>query len=155
MRKLVKLLTLSPRRWVRLATAYRLLAKAHMSTRRTSDTTRLPVETDGGTSASPPLTIHQWEEIAEAVWSIEVAHRHPFKWARCLQVSLALVWWLESKGIETRLKIGVRKDGAELKAHAWVEYGGRVLNDRQRTPLVFVPLAPASESIGGRMEGLE
>jgi hypothetical protein len=38
---------------------------------------------------------------------------------------------LERRGFNTQLKIGVRKSGGDLEAHAWVEYFGKVLNDSQ------------------------
>lgn len=96
------------------------------------------------------LTREQRKAVAEAVWSIGVASRYPFTWARCLQRSLALLWWLGSRGVGAELQIGVRKDGRELQAHAWVEYQGMVLNDHQHIPTVFSPLAPAARRSAAR-----
>lgn len=61
--------------------------------------------------------------------------------AQCLHRSLVLHQWLHSQGFPSELRIGVRKDGSELLAHAWVELAGYVVNDsptalRQFTPLV-------------------
>jgi hypothetical protein len=35
---------------------------------------------------------------------------------------------LDQQGVRTRLRIGVRKEGGELDAHAWVEHEGAILN---------------------------
>jgi hypothetical protein len=47
----------------------------------------------------------------------------------------------------TELRIGVRKSAGALEAHAWVEYQGLVLNDRddvcQRFAAFARPLVPA------------
>ncbi len=50
------------------------------------------------------------------------ALRGPFR-PTCLERSLVLWWLLQRDGIQSDLRIGVRKDEGELKAHAWVEYG--------------------------------
>ena len=62
---------------------------------------------------------------------INLAARYPFRWALCLQRSLALCLWLERRGVVCQLRIGVRKRAGVLEAHAWVEYHGCVLNDSQ------------------------
>ena len=49
--------------------------------------------------------------------------------ANCLQQSLVLWWLLRRQGIETDIRIGVRKETSPFEAHAWVEYLGLVLND--------------------------
>lgn len=49
--------------------------------------------------------------------------------ANCLQRSFVLWWLLRRRGIDTQLRIGVRKRGARFEAHAWLEYDGIVLND--------------------------
>ena len=54
----------------------------------------------------------------------------PLPYATCLPQSLALWWLLRHRGIHGELRLGVRKEGEELKAHAWVEVAGVALNDR-------------------------
>lgn len=54
----------------------------------------------------------------------------PLPYATCLPQSLSLWWLLRRRGVESQLRLGVRKEGGELKAHAWVEFGGVALNDR-------------------------
>lgn len=113
-------------------------------------------------SLQPPLTKGRLEDMAEgsgankllteekrrtmarrARWLNAVA-RYPRPWARCLQRSLALCLWLERQGFNPELKIGVRKEGAALEAHAWVEYCGEVINDSPDVSQIFAPMAGSS-----------
>jgi hypothetical protein len=57
----------------------------------------------------------------------------------CLHRSLTLWWLLRRQGIDGELRIGVRKAGSNLEAHAWVEYQGVVLNDQADVEHVFSP----------------
>jgi Transglutaminase-like superfamily len=50
----------------------------------------------------------------------------------CLQQSLTLWWLLARQGIASDLRVGIRKDGEKLEAHAWVECGEVALNDPER-----------------------
>jgi hypothetical protein len=56
------------------------------------------------------------------------ARRGPYS-ATCLPRSLTLWWLLRRRGIDSYLRIGVRKEADRLEAHAWVELRGLVLND--------------------------
>lgn len=62
----------------------------------------------------------------------------------CLHRSLALWWLLGRRGIDSRLQVGVRRQGGRFEAHAWVEYGGLVVNDAGGgpgyAPLAWMPL---------------
>jgi hypothetical protein len=61
---------------------------------------------------------------------VDAAARHgPYR-ASCLPRSLTLWCLLRRRGIDGDLRIGVRKVAGQFQAHAWVEYGGAVLNDR-------------------------
>lgn len=48
---------------------------------------------------------------------------------RCLRQSLILFGMLRRRSIPAELRIGVRRVGDHLNAHAWVEYDGQVLLD--------------------------
>ena len=148
MPRLARLLTLPPRRWWGLVWAYWLLLKAHSRTKRGADINRLPVGTRPKAGRARGLTRVQNRIVSDAVWCVETASRYPIPWARCLQRSLALFWWLKSRGIGAELHIGVRKEGDQLTAHAWLEYQGIVLNDRQDVAAAFTPLAPMLEMQG-------
>jgi hypothetical protein len=83
---------------------------------------------------------------------IDVASRYHAVHARCLHRSLALHQWLQKEGLPSRLRIGVRKEQDDLKAHAWVELGDAVVNDSAIRVADFTPLAPA---LSGRLPWLE
>ena len=57
------------------------------------------------------------------------ASRIPF-WISCLVRSTTLWWFLRWQGIPSEIRIGVNQNDGEFHAHAWVETGGIVLNDR-------------------------
>lgn len=45
----------------------------------------------------------------------------------CLRQALAVQWWLRRRGLDPQLRIGARKVGDSLDAHAWVELDGTPL----------------------------
>jgi hypothetical protein len=51
--------------------------------------------------------------------------RHP----TCLEEALTLCWLLARRGIASELRVGVRKSGERMEAHAWVECHGGALNE--------------------------
>ncbi len=50
--------------------------------------------------------------------------------ATCLRRSAVLWWLLRREGLDAQVVLGARKEGGRFEAHAWVEAGGAVLNDR-------------------------
>ena len=72
------------------------------------------------------------EQLAKARTAarmIEAASRNGIARGNCLSKSVALWWLLKRKDISAELRIGARKAGRELEAHAWVELDGQILND--------------------------
>lgn len=62
--------------------------------------------------------------------------------ASCLRESLVLYAMLRRRGAEADLRIGVRREGTALEAHAWVEHPGA---ESQATAFdALVPAAAAS-----------
>ncbi|MBM2813159.1 MAG: hypothetical protein HW416_3918 [Chloroflexi bacterium] len=61
--------------------------------------------------------------------------------ATCLPRAMTLWWLLRRYGVETDLRIGVRKQGPAFQAHAWVEYGAVPLNDATNVTDRFAPFA--------------
>ena len=60
---------------------------------------------------------------------IQIAGNHlPFP-STCLTRSLLLVWLLRRRGVDTELRIGVRRIEGGIDSHAWVEHEGRPIND--------------------------
>lgn len=51
-------------------------------------------------------------------------------WGNCLKRSLVLWLLIRFQGVETTLRIGVRREQQVFLAHAWIEYQNLVLNDR-------------------------
>jgi hypothetical protein len=70
------------------------------------------------------------------------AHYGPYR-ATCLRQSLSLWWLLLRRGIPAEIRIGVRKEGQELHAHAWVEHAGRALSDDRGTTAAYAALSCA------------
>ncbi len=89
------------------------------------------------------LTQTEHHTVARAARWTNTAARYPFPWARCLQRSLALCLWLEREGVQPALRIGVRKDGKGISAHAWVEYKGHIVNDSDSVDESFSVLGTA------------
>lgn len=125
-----RLARLTPSEWLALFTAYLFLIRAGwflFVRKRNPDLWIMNVSVTQGSNSLP-----MGAEIAGLVrrtrW-INTAASHPLPWAKCLQRSVALCLWLERLGFCGELKIGVRKDGEILRAHAWVELNGLVLND--------------------------
>ena len=83
--------------------------------------------------------------LARAVWRAKGIL--PFH-STCLQTALATQMLLESRGVESVVRIGVRAIDAD--AHAWVEVGDFILDD-QRIASRFVAL----EAAGARVTGGE
>lgn len=77
-----------------------------------------------GSSAPDPMVVAK-----QAARMVDVAARYGLSRATCLPQALTLGWLLRGRGMESQLRIGVRKEAEILKAHAWVEWQGRVLND--------------------------
>lgn len=80
---------------------------------------------------------------------LDVASRHHFVRARCLHRSIALHYWLRRKALPSELHVGVRKEGDQLQAHAWVESDGYLVNDRAVSVAPFAVLSsPISTETG-------
>jgi hypothetical protein len=71
---------------------------------------------------------------------VDVAARHHILPVRCLQRSLALQALLSRQGLDTELKIGVRKLHGSLHAHAWLEWSGVPVAENGDVTHRFSPL---------------
>ena len=91
------------------------------------------------------LSYHLISETSEAKFSqitkttriVQIAVRHSPYWTNCLRKSLVLWFLLRRQGIDSELRIGVRREQDKFEAHAWIEYEGRVLNDNQNVRQQF------------------
>lgn len=73
--------------------------------------------------------------------------RYALRRETCLPESTALWWMLRRRGLPAELRLGVRTTLGHFEAHAWVEHGGRVLNDVPDIARIYAPydLTPAFE----------
>ena len=62
--------------------------------------------------------------------------------ASCMVRSLTLQGLLKRHGLQGQLRLGVRKAGSQLEAHAWVEHQGRPLMEPADVSRAFVPFDP-------------
>jgi len=69
------------------------------------------------------------KQITLTAHMVNAADRHGLLHPSCLVKSLTLWWLLGRQGISSQLRVGIRKDGGNLKAHAWVEREGIALNE--------------------------
>ncbi len=77
----------------------------------------------------PPAALPIAVQVAEMV---ELAARLSRWQPTCLDRSLMLWWLLQRRGVTTSVRIGARPGppGKAPSFHSWVEFSGRVLNDR-------------------------
>ena len=69
------------------------------------------------------------ERAALTAHLVNSADRHGLSHTTCLAKSLTLWWLLGRQGIESHLRIGIRKEDEKFEAHAWVERDGVALNE--------------------------
>lgn len=127
-----KLARLSPREWVELLQAQLALIAAQVlvSTRPTGRLVSSEATAEGAEAAQPQGRVDpRAERLALAV--SRAADYGIFR-PLCLVRAVAINRMLERRGIKgSRIRIGVRVRGGRFLAHAWVEYGGRVVGDSE------------------------
>jgi hypothetical protein len=101
---------------------------------------RRSVRSGGGGESS----IYLW------VRAVDVAARHHLYPMHCVPRALALRSLLAEEGIVTEVRIGVRKEGERLAAHAWVEYLGTPIGEPPAVGERFAPLTRADGGEGAR-----
>lgn len=79
---------------------------------------------------------------SKIVWLVSVACRF-VPGARCLTRSMVSQLILARRGVATTLRIGVRKVGGDLDAHAWLELDGRPLFENPDHLGDFAPFDPS------------
>lgn len=127
-RSLDALRRLKPSEWSALLTALIALPVVSLGVRGLGyrRVRRLLAALTARTPEPPPDAGPQAERLAVLVRS--AARRGPHR-AKCLAESLVLWGLLRRRGIESEIRIGVKKERREFAAHAWVEHEGRPLND--------------------------
>lgn len=69
------------------------------------------------------------KQIGLTAHMVNAADRHGLVHPSCLVKSLTLWCLLGRQGIPSELRVGVRKEGGQFEAHAWVEREGTALNE--------------------------
>jgi hypothetical protein len=87
--------------------------------------TRLPLSAASDNSVSDSAV----RKARAAARMVKAAIGHGLYRATCLPESLVLWSLLSRRGLPVELHIGTRMDCKQLKAHAWVEIQGTVIND--------------------------
>src|SRR5712692_6230769 len=77
-------------------------------------------------------------EVERICSAIDMACIWYWKEALCLQRSAATACLLKKYSVPAQLVIGAQQ--MPFKAHAWVEVGGRVVNDKPYTPEMYAVL---------------
>lgn len=80
------------------------------------------------------------DDVARMARLVRAAARHGVVDRNCLTESLAIWWLLRRRGLESDIRIGVRKDDGNLDAHAWVEWAGTALDEHRDISHTFPPL---------------
>jgi len=91
---------------------------------------------EAGSVDRSDASIEQARQVARMV---QAASRHGLCRANCLEQSLVLWWLLLRRGVSAGLRIGVRKAEGCMRAHAWVELSGVVLNDAEDVLRRYAP----------------
>jgi hypothetical protein len=86
------------------------------------------------------------QKVQQTIWQIqplvEIAARHHLYPMTCLRQALTLQDMLARRGIPTQLCLGARKENGTLLAHAWLEFEGQPLVERQNNKAFFTPFIP-------------
>jgi hypothetical protein len=92
------------------------------------------------------IVIHDAAKTAKNTYLLTRTASHlPMFRFRCLVRSLVLWHLLLCQGMDAKLQFGVRKNGKNIKAHAWVEYDGVALGESTDLYSTFAPLLDPSE----------
>lgn len=84
-----------------------------------------------------PTTDPVVEDAQQLAQLASIAGRHGLYANTCLRQALAVQWWLRRRGLPARLRIGARRTGDGLDAHAWVELAGVPLAQGNELPPAF------------------
>jgi hypothetical protein len=100
----------------------------------------------GSSAPGTPSANELARALRYARW-INAASRRHYVRGQCLHRSLVLHCWLQREGLPSHLRIGVRKAGNDLQAHAWVELGRQAVSDPANFVTPFTPLTDQSGSL--------
>lgn len=78
-------------------------------------------------------------DVARCIWAAGAASRHHLWPMYCLSHALCLRSLLARRGIEGVLRIGVAREEDWLRAHAWIEWEGKPLGEKEESVAPFGP----------------
>ncbi|MBY0227544.1 MAG: lasso peptide biosynthesis B2 protein [Hyphomicrobium sp.] len=106
-----------------IATLHLARAAVHLRTRAVSEVCALASPRLG----KPGIPTQKPASATRIGWAIGAAAKVvPWK-ANCLAQAVAASHLLQRSGCESEIRIGVRRDGQELLAHAWVVCDGEIV----------------------------
>jgi Transglutaminase-like superfamily len=79
------------------------------------------------------------ELVRKTCRMVRAAEHYGLTRSTCLEESLALWYLLGRQNINSRIRIGVRRQAGEFEAHAWVEYEGEALNQPEELHRHYAP----------------
>ncbi|MBI4454474.1 MAG: lasso peptide biosynthesis B2 protein [Acidobacteria bacterium] len=132
-------LSLSERRW--LIESFLLLPLTALTLRffglkcwqqilSSVETPQRGVSTVGRRSVETPRRgVSTTQRVQATVRMVKAAARHGLYRPTCLEQSCVLWWLLRRQGIQSDLRIGIRRETDRVAAHAWVEHQGIAIND--------------------------
>ena len=131
---------MTPREIADVAIAARALHRAHRQVRRDATGALIRPHAERSTT-SPANTTAMLRAVQRADLALARAVRLLPSRPSCLVRTLALTELLERAGVPGAcIRVGVRRDGDTLDAHAWVELDGRVIGDDPYVARRFAPL---------------
>ena len=101
--------------------------------------------TAGDPRTASAHSVAQARTVERVTSAINRATRYGVFRPLCLTRAVALSQMLDSHGIVGhRIKVGVRRDRDSFTAHAWVEFGQRIIGDTTWNTLAYLPLTEIS-----------
>lgn len=92
--------------------------------------TLVVIQGRGHSGRADALSAEQAQQLDMASRMIAVASRNGIHDGSCLTKSLVLLYLMRRTGLRGTLVIGSRRSAGAFDAHAWVECGGKVINDQ-------------------------
>jgi hypothetical protein len=81
-------------------------------------------------------------DVSRTTDLVRAARKWQIVHSTCLAYSLVLWRLLRRHGVESDVRIGVRRGiSGEVEAHAWIEWNGEVLNDRTDVATHYIPFS--------------
>ena len=125
--------------WRDVAIASWELALANLAFRHTPPGELPLLARDEGPETGKPLSARQLSLLERVAYAVPIMGlRVPWR-SDCVVQALAARRWLARGGIGSHFCIGVRNDGPEFQAHAWLKVGERIVTGGDVSPYAELP----------------